>query len=101
MVPTHKHTCFTFNSQARLLDLPVSWWTYLCFFLLLFLPDMSAGHFSASDRYKHMKEQAFEYAFVLDVLGCTSLVAPAAATAAASGGGDGSSTAPASSRASL
>lgn len=37
---------------------------------------MSAGHFSASDRYKHMKEQAFEYAFVLDVLGCTSLVPP-------------------------
>lgn len=34
---------------------------------------MSAGHFSASDRYKHMKEQAFEYAFVLDILGCKSL----------------------------
>ncbi|CAN0085230.1 unnamed protein product, partial [Ectocarpus sp. 12 AP-2014] len=65
--------------------------------------DMSAGHFSASDRYKHMKEQAFEYAFVLDVLGCTPLVAPAAAAAAAaaSGGGDGSATAPASPRASL
>lgn len=45
---------------------------------------MSAGHFSASDRYKHMKEQAFEYAFVLDVLGCTELVPlPAAAVAAA------------------
>lgn len=40
------------------------------------MADMSAGHFSASDRYKHMKEQAFEYAFVLEVLGCTSLVPP-------------------------
>ncbi|CAM9120715.1 unnamed protein product [Pylaiella littoralis] len=60
--------------------------------------DMSAGHFSASDRYKHMKEQAFEYAFVLDVLGCMSLV-PTAATAAktaaeVAGGGDGATTAP-------
>ncbi|CAB1098468.1 unnamed protein product [Ectocarpus sp. CCAP 1310/34] len=64
---------------------------------------LKIGHFSASDRYKHMKEQAFEYAFVLDVLGCTSLVAPAAAAAAAaaaSGGGNGSFTAPASPRAS-
>ncbi|CAN0589709.1 unnamed protein product, partial [Laminaria digitata] len=55
------------------------------------LPDMSAGHFSASDRYKHMKEQAFEYAFVLETLGCTSLVSP---PPAASGGGAGSTTAP-------
>lgn len=59
---------------------------------------MSAGHFSASDRYKHMKEQAFEYAFVLDVLGCTSLVPPAATAAktaaAVAGGGDGATTAP-------
>lgn len=47
---------------------------------------MSAGHFSASDRYKHMREQAFEYAFVLDVLGCTSLVSPAAGTAGGGGG---------------
>lgn len=50
------------------------------------LSDMSAGHFSASDRYKHMKEQAFEYAFVLDVLGCTALVPHPAGMAAAGGG---------------
>lgn len=55
----------------------------LCLHASSRLSDMSAGHFSASDRYKHMKEQAFEYAFVLETLGCTSLVAPAAAAAAA------------------
>jgi oligopeptidase B len=27
--------------------------------------DMSAGHFSASDRYKYLKEKAWEYAFLL------------------------------------
>jgi oligopeptidase B len=31
--------------------------------------DMSAGHFSASDRYKYLKELSFDYAFVLDHLG--------------------------------
>ena len=31
--------------------------------------DMSAGHFSASDRYKYYKEKAFDYAFLLDQLG--------------------------------
>jgi oligopeptidase B len=30
---------------------------------------MGAGHFSASDRYKHLKERAFELAYVLDQLG--------------------------------
>jgi oligopeptidase B len=30
---------------------------------------MSAGHFSASDRYKYLKEKAFDYAFILDQLG--------------------------------
>jgi oligopeptidase B len=30
--------------------------------------DMSAGHFSASDRYKYYKEKAFDYAFLLDQL---------------------------------
>lgn len=28
--------------------------------------DMTAGHFSASDRYKYLKELAFDYAFLLD-----------------------------------
>ena len=31
--------------------------------------EMSAGHFSASDRYKYFKELAFDYAFLLDQLG--------------------------------
>jgi oligopeptidase B len=31
--------------------------------------EMSAGHFSASDRYKYLKEKAFDYAFMLDQLG--------------------------------
>ncbi|KAG5189638.1 hypothetical protein JKP88DRAFT_347625 [Tribonema minus] len=35
--------------------------------------DMSAGHFSASDRYKYLQERAFEFAFVLDQLGATAL----------------------------
>jgi len=28
--------------------------------------DMESGHFSASDRYKNMREMAFEYSFILD-----------------------------------
>lgn len=31
--------------------------------------DMAAGHFSASDRYKYVRELAFDYAFLLDQLG--------------------------------
>ena len=31
--------------------------------------DMVAGHFSASDRYKYLKELAFDYAFLLSQLG--------------------------------
>uniref|UniRef100_A0A7S4RTJ9 Prolyl endopeptidase n=1 Tax=Ditylum brightwellii TaxID=49249 RepID=A0A7S4RTJ9_9STRA len=31
--------------------------------------DMTAGHFSASDRYKYLKELAFDYAFLLGQLG--------------------------------
>ena len=31
--------------------------------------DLSAGHFSASDRYKYLKELALDYAFLLDQLG--------------------------------
>jgi len=30
--------------------------------------EMSAGHFSASDRYKYLRELAFDYAFLLDQL---------------------------------
>ena len=30
---------------------------------------MDSGHFSASDRYKYLKEAGFQYAFVLDQLG--------------------------------
>jgi len=44
--------------QARTNDAP-----------LLFKMDLDAGHFSASDRYKYLEQTAFEYAFVLDVLG--------------------------------
>ena len=31
--------------------------------------DLSAGHFSASDRYKYLRELAFDYAFLLDQVG--------------------------------
>jgi oligopeptidase B len=31
--------------------------------------DMAAGHFSASDRYKYLKELSFDYAFLLDQVG--------------------------------
>jgi hypothetical protein len=32
--------------------------------------DMSTGHFSASDRYKYIREMAFEFTFLLEQLGC-------------------------------
>ena len=35
--------------------------------------DMTAGHFSASDRYKYLKELAFDYAFLLDQLGLSGV----------------------------
>ena len=31
--------------------------------------DMSAGHFSAADRYRYLRELAFDYAWLLDVFG--------------------------------
>lgn len=31
--------------------------------------DMTAGHFSASDRYKYLRELSFDYAFLLDQVG--------------------------------
>ncbi len=36
---------------------------------LLLKTNMDAGHGGASGRYDHLKEIAFEYAFLLDVLG--------------------------------
>ena len=36
---------------------------------LLLKTDCSAGHFSASDRYKGLRETAFEYAFIISELG--------------------------------
>jgi oligopeptidase B len=34
--------------------------------------DMTAGHFSASDRYKLLRTRAFEYSFVLEEMGLSS-----------------------------
>lgn len=36
---------------------------------ILLKTDLDAGHFAASDRYKYLKEQAFEYAYLLEQLG--------------------------------
>jgi oligopeptidase B len=36
-----------------------------CSNLVLLKTDMSTGHFSASDRYRYLRETAFEYAFIL------------------------------------
>ena len=36
---------------------------------LLLKTEMGSGHFGASGRYEHLKETAFNYAFVLDTLG--------------------------------
>uniref|UniRef100_A0A6U4XG41 Prolyl endopeptidase n=1 Tax=Hemiselmis andersenii TaxID=464988 RepID=A0A6U4XG41_HEMAN len=41
---------------------------------LLLKVDMSSGHFSASDRYRHMRESSIEYAFILKELGCVELL---------------------------
>jgi oligopeptidase B len=37
--------------------------------LLLLKTDMGAGHSGPSGRYEHLKETAFEYAFILKVVG--------------------------------
>mmetsp|Transcript_22967 Transcript_22967/g.51203 ORF Transcript_22967/g.51203 Transcript_22967/m.51203 type:complete len:139 (+) Transcript_22967:295-711(+) len=36
---------------------------------VLFKTEMTQGHFAGSDRYKFIKDLAFEYAFLLDSLG--------------------------------
>jgi oligopeptidase B len=36
---------------------------------LLLKTEMSGGHFGSSGRYEHLRETAFEWAFVLDALG--------------------------------
>ena len=43
---------------------------------VLLKTDLSAGHFSASDRYQHYKQTAFEHAFTLDALGLCGDVRP-------------------------
>eukprot|EP01036_Dinobryon_divergens_P029792 gene29792-38937_t len=44
---------------------------------LLLKTDMSTGHFSASDRYKYIRETAVEYSFILEQI-CPSVVVAAA-----------------------
>jgi len=41
--------------------------------LLLLKTNMGAGHGGASGRYERLKERAFEYAFILDRLGVSSI----------------------------
>ena len=36
---------------------------------MLLKMDLDAGHFSASDRYRYLRELAFDYAWLLDTLG--------------------------------
>jgi oligopeptidase B len=43
---------------------------------VLLKTDLSAGHFSASDRYQHFKQTAFEHAFTLECLGLAGDVKP-------------------------
>jgi len=38
--------------------------------LLLLKTNMGSGHFGSSGRYEYIKETAFDYAFILDALGC-------------------------------
>jgi oligopeptidase B len=41
---------------------------------LLLKTNMEAGHGGASGRYKRYRETAFQYAFILDLAGCTELI---------------------------
>ena len=43
---------------------------------LLLKTNMGAGHSGASGRYDHLREVAFEYAFILDILGLEKTVNP-------------------------
>jgi len=42
--------------------------------------DLSAGHFSASDRYRYLRELAFDYAWLLDKLGKADVEEPTSST---------------------
>jgi len=39
--------------------------------------DLAAGHFSAADRYRYLRELAFDYAWLLEQLGKAEATAPA------------------------
>lgn len=41
---------------------------------LLLKTDLTSGHFSASDRYKLLRETAFEYAFIVDQIGASKRI---------------------------
>jgi oligopeptidase B len=41
---------------------------------LLLKTDMGSGHFSASDRYKYIRETAFEFSFILNELNAKDLL---------------------------
>ena len=43
--------------------------------------DLAAGHFSASDRYRYLRELAFDYAWLLDKLGKAAPLEGASAAA--------------------
>ena len=63
------HTLFI---QAKLRDLKTSGEQEAPIYLKT---DMSTGHFSASDRYKYVRETAFEYSYLLDQISDKSEVA--------------------------
>ena len=44
--------------------------------------DLAAGHFSAADRYRYLRELAFDYAWLLEQLGCADDVPAGAAKGA-------------------
>ena len=69
--------------QAGLYDYRVAYWEVAKFAQrvravntgtadVLFKCEMDEGHTGAMDRYKQLREQAFEYSFVLDCLGIKS-----------------------------